>query len=97
MLIERFFDFLDDTDQFEFTGWRCLICGEIVGPLITAKEIPNQDVETAAESLLAYMEGVLLLAKTQNDPEVIRRLRPGVTRCLAGGPGGRSRSAGRRR
>ncbi len=34
MLMERFFDFLDDTEQVEFTGWRCLICGEIVAPLI---------------------------------------------------------------
>jgi len=36
MLMERFFDFLDDTDQFEFTGWRCLVCGEIMEPLIAA-------------------------------------------------------------
>lgn len=49
---------------------------------IAAKEIPNQDVETAAESLLAYMEGVLLLAKTRNDPELIKRLRKGWISCL---------------
>jgi hypothetical protein len=36
MLMERFYDFRDDTGQIEFTGWRCLICGAIEDPLITA-------------------------------------------------------------
>ncbi len=70
---------------------------EALRDAIAAGDIPDQDSGTTAQMLVAYMEGVLLLAKTHNDPEVIRRLRPGVTRCLAGSPGGRSRSAGRRR
>ncbi len=62
----------------QFTGFL----EQAVRDAIAAKEIPNQDVETAAESLLAYMEGVLLLAKTRNDPELIKRLRKGLISCL---------------
>lgn len=36
MLMEQFYDFRDDTGRFEFTGWRCLICGAIEDPLIAA-------------------------------------------------------------
>ena len=49
---------------------------------IAAGEIPDQSVETTSQSLLAYMEGVLLLAKTKNDPELIKRLRKGLISCL---------------
>lgn len=45
VLMERFFDFLDDTDQFEFTGWRCILCEEIVDPLIVAHG-ENSGMET---------------------------------------------------
>jgi TetR/AcrR family transcriptional repressor of nem operon len=34
------------------------------------------DVETAADAILAYFEGVALLAKTRNDPSLIRQLAP---------------------
>ncbi len=34
MLMEQFYDFRDDTAEFEFSGWRCLVCGEIVDPLL---------------------------------------------------------------
>lgn len=33
-LMERFFDYRDDSGQIDFTGWRCLVCGEILGPVI---------------------------------------------------------------
>lgn len=64
---------------------------------IAAGDIPDQDSGATAQMLVAYMEGVLLLAKTHNDPEVIRRLGPGAMRCVAGGPGGRLNRAGRKR
>lgn len=43
------------------------------------RELP-QDVDTmaTAQAMLAYFEGVLLMAKNQNDPEVIRRLLPAM-------------------
>ena len=36
------------------------------------------DTEHTASAMLAYLEGVILLAKTQNDPEVIRVLGPAI-------------------
>ena len=36
----------------------------------------NLDVGKATDAILAYFEGVLLLAKTRNDPSLIRRVAP---------------------
>lgn len=48
--------------------------------------IPSADPSLAAQALLAYLEGVLLLAKGRNHPELITRLRSGVYHlCLMGG------------
>jgi TetR/AcrR family transcriptional repressor of nem operon len=41
-------------------------------------EVGDIDVPATARAMLAYMEGVMLMAKTRNDPEVIRRLGPAV-------------------
>ena len=41
-------------------------------------EITPQDTELTAEAMLAYLEGMILLAKAQNDPEVLYRLGPGL-------------------
>lgn len=43
-----------------------------------AGEMPATDLELAAQAILAYIEGVLLVAKSQNDSQVIARLRGGV-------------------
>jgi len=43
-----------------------------------AGELRNLDVAATAKAMLAYLEGVLLLAKNQNDPEVIRALLPAI-------------------
>jgi len=37
------------------------------------------DTEATAQAMLAYLEGMLLLAKTRNDPEVIRELGPAIS------------------
>ena len=34
MTQEVFEDLLDDTGNLSFPGWRCLICGEILDPVI---------------------------------------------------------------
>ena len=34
MAQEVFEDLLDDTGSLSFKGWRCLICGEILDPVI---------------------------------------------------------------
>ena len=36
------------------------------------------DSDASAEAMLAYLEGVILLAKSQNDPELIYRLGPAI-------------------
>lgn len=40
--------------------------------------IPPLDVPLTAEAMLAYLEGVILLAKAQNDPELLYRLGPAI-------------------
>jgi len=47
---------------------------------VAAGELPaDTDIDGAAQAVLAYMEGVVLLAKARNDPELIRQLGPRVT------------------
>jgi TetR/AcrR family transcriptional repressor of nem operon len=42
-------------------------------------EVPKEiDTGASAQAMLAYFEGVLLLAKNQNDPELIRQLLPAM-------------------
>jgi len=36
------------------------------------------DASATAEAMLAYFEGIIMLAKTRNDPEVIRQLLPAM-------------------
>jgi TetR/AcrR family transcriptional repressor of nem operon len=41
-------------------------------------DLPPLDTEATATAMLAYLEGVILLAKTRNDPEVVRSLGPAL-------------------
>jgi len=41
---------------------------------VDSGDLPEIDISLAAHALLAYLEGVVLLAKTWNDPEMVRRL-----------------------
>jgi TetR/AcrR family transcriptional repressor of nem operon len=43
-----------------------------------AGELRDLDVAATAHAMVAYFEGVMLLAKNQNDPEVIRTLLPTI-------------------
>ncbi|MGD8588493.1 MAG: TetR/AcrR family transcriptional regulator, partial [Chromatiales bacterium] len=40
--------------------------------------IPPLDTSATAQAMLAFLEGVILLAKTRNDPEVVRILGPAI-------------------
>lgn len=42
-------------------------------------ELPALDIEATAQAMFAYVEGLMLLAKTQNDPEILRQLLPAIT------------------
>ncbi len=41
---------------------------------VQAEELPPLETRTAAASILAYMQGLILLSKTQNNPSLIRDL-----------------------
>lgn len=53
---------------------------------ITARELPEQDTEAAAETIVAFMEGAILMAKTRNDPKLIKDLWQGLLRLLQAKP-----------
>lgn len=43
-----------------------------------AGDLPAVNIEATAQAMLAYLEGVVMMAKTQNDPEVLRKLLPAM-------------------
>lgn len=45
---------------------------------IAAGEVQDIDVEATAQAILAYFEGVMLLAKSQNDVEIMGQLFPAL-------------------
>lgn len=47
---------------------------EALSAAVEAGDLPPIDVQASAEAMFAYVEGLVLLAKTRNDPGVIRRL-----------------------
>jgi len=55
--------------------------------------LDEAEIAHRADMLQAYLEGVLLLAKTENDPEVISRLAPGALALFWGAGSGAAREA----
>lgn len=51
---------------------------ETLDQAVEMGEIAPLDTEATAMAMLAFLEGIILLAKTQNDPEVIRILGPAI-------------------
>lgn len=51
---------------------------EALEQAVEAGEIAPLNTEATALAMLAYLEGIILLAKTQNDPEVVRILGPAM-------------------
>jgi TetR/AcrR family transcriptional regulator, transcriptional repressor for nem operon len=49
---------------------------------IAAEELPAIDPTLTAQAIVAYFEGVLMLAKTHNDPYVVKRLAHGAVHLL---------------
>jgi len=45
---------------------------------VAVGELPPLDSDATAQAMLAYFEGVMLIAKTRNDPDVLRRLLPAM-------------------
>lgn len=50
----------------------------VVKEALETGEIKNVNAEATAQAMFAYFEGVMLLAKTQNDPTVLRKLLPAM-------------------
>ena len=51
---------------------------EALDDAVDRKDIPPLDSGLTAEAMLAYLEGMILFAKAQNDPEIIYRLGPAL-------------------
>ncbi len=51
---------------------------ETLEEAVATGAIPPLDAEATSTAMLAYLEGVILLAKTRNDPEVVRILGPAI-------------------
>ena len=49
-----------------------------VSDAVQAGDLPSLDEAATAQAMLGYLEGIQLLAKSRNDPELIRRLGPAV-------------------
>ncbi len=69
-----------------FEGGVSLFAGAL-RDAVDSGDLPEIDISLAAHALLAYMEGVVLLAKTWNDPDMVRRLaQSAVQLARAGAP-----------
>jgi TetR/AcrR family transcriptional repressor of nem operon len=51
---------------------------QVLREAVDSGDLPAIDESLAAHALLAYLEGVILLAKTWNDPDMVRRLAQGA-------------------
>lgn len=64
-----------------FRGWADMV-EQMLRESAVSGELHVHDIDTTAQSIIAYFEGVLLLAKTQNDPLVVKQLAQGVKYLL---------------
>lgn len=53
---------------------------QVLREAIAAGEVQNIDVEATAQAMLAYFEGVVLLAKNQNNVEIMGQLLPAMSK-----------------
>ena len=53
------------------------LIGQTLQEAIDNKDIENiNNIELTAQAMLAYFQGILLMAKTQNDPNILKQLVP---------------------
>jgi len=81
-----------------FCGMAAFISDALEEARTNGELASDLDVDAAADAIIAYFEGLALMAKTRNDPSLIRRLGPRAT-LLASQPasGPRRRGPTRRR
>jgi len=51
---------------------------EALKEAVAVGELSGLDTRATAEAMVAYLEGITLVAKTRNDPEIVRKLGPAV-------------------
>lgn len=59
-------------------GWLAGHFRSAISDAIESGAFPPVDEDATADAMLSYIEGIQLLAKTRNDPEVILRLGPAL-------------------
>jgi TetR/AcrR family transcriptional repressor of nem operon len=52
--------------------------GQVLKEMGKAGELPGVNIDATAQAMFAYFEGVMMMAKTRNDPEVLRKLLPAM-------------------
>jgi TetR/AcrR family transcriptional regulator, transcriptional repressor for nem operon len=68
-----------------FQKWASC-CEHVLNQAVAAGDLPTGiDPRTTAQAILAYIEGILLLGKTFNDPSLITRLGQGVAQLAISG------------
>ena len=63
--------------QTIFEEWTDYFCNTLT-EAVEAGQLPEIDVQRTAQAMLAYLEGVALLAKTDNNPVLVEQLAQGV-------------------
>ncbi len=53
MIDETFEDLRDDTGVFVFRGYRCMVCGEILDPVIMANRISRPHLQGRNRKLMS--------------------------------------------
>ena len=61
-----------------FTNLQVVI-RKVLREAVDAGEIKNLNIEATAQAMLAYFEGVMLLAKSQNNTEILSQLMPAMS------------------
>ena len=69
-----------------FTAWACVI-ERGWREAMASGALPILDPGTTAQTVVAYCTGVMMLAKTQNTPEVITRLAHGAVALVEAAAG----------
>lgn len=52
---------------------------KVIRDAVDAGDVANINIEATAQAMLAYFEGVMLMAKSQNNPEIIKQLMPALS------------------
>lgn len=78
---------LDEAIRQQITGFFQKVEETIKATLdeaVQAGDIPPCDTAATAAAMFAYIEGLMLMAKTRNDPEVVRKLGPAAATIRIG-------------